>query len=278
MLYIQYQLPSLLDLTTSSQHSLSLSYGFWNPASFSSMHLNTNYDYTISPIVYNQKTEIDPDKGLVTISYPENMDNKTQFSSNVWTNFPIIKTKLSLRGNLRYSLTKSPIKINDQLDKTTSNTYNTGIGLSLTPGQKLVFDLRLNGSITDINYSTLTRFDQFYYSYTINSTIQWQFLKNTFFESTFKYYVYKNEKFDFDQKFPVWNASVRRLLGKGNKFEIRLAAFDILNQNLTINQYVNANYFQQTQTNTLTNYYMLSVTYNIKGFENKVEGHGRRFF
>ncbi|MEZ4908004.1 MAG: outer membrane beta-barrel protein [Saprospiraceae bacterium] len=263
------------DLNTSINHSVSLRYGYWNPANFSSFHISTTYDVTLSPIVYNQKTEISEDQGIITISYPENMDTKTQYSSWLWANIPIIKTKLSINGNLSYSLTNSPIKINDELDATKSNSYYFGVGMMFSPGQKFVLNVGANANITDMNYDLLDDFDQNYYSYNANSSVKWQFLKSTFFESNFKYSVYVNDKYDFDQKFPVWNASIRQLLGKSKKFELRLAALDILNKNVTINQTSYANYLQQTETNTLTRYIMLSLTYNIKGFETKMERRGR---
>ena len=92
-----------------------------------------------------------------------------------------------------------------------------------------------------------------------------------FFESNFNYSVYKNETFNLDQSVPLWNASVRRIIGKKSKFEMRLAAFDIFNKNVNINQYAAQNFVQTSKTNTLARYFMLSLTYNMKGFENKIQ-------
>jgi len=52
---------------------------------------------------------------------------------------------------------------------------------------------------------------------------------------------------------------------------MRLAAFDIFNKNVNISQYAAKNYVQASNTNTLARYFMLSVTYNMKGFENKIQ-------
>ena len=83
--------------------------------------------------------------------------------------------------------------------------------------------------------------------------------------------MYKNETFNLDQSVPLWNASVRRIIGKKSKFEMRLAAFDIFNKNVNINQYASQNFVQTSKTNTLARYFMLSLTYNMKGFENKIQ-------
>ena len=57
---------------------------------------------------------------------------------------------------------------------------------------------------------------------------------------------------------------------------MRLAAFDIFNKNISISQYARNNYIERSTTNTLARYFMLSLTYNMKGFENKIQKN--RFF
>ena len=52
---------------------------------------------------------------------------------------------------------------------------------------------------------------------------------------------------------------------------MRLAAFDLFNKNVDINQYAGRNYIEQSNANTLARYFMLSLTYNMKGFENKLQ-------
>jgi hypothetical protein len=77
--------------------------------------------------------------------------------------------------------------------------------------------------------------------------------------------------YNYDKSFPLLNASVRQLLGKKNRFEIRLAAFDILNKKQYIQQYATQNYYLRSTAETLTRYYMVSLSYNIKGYETKIK-------
>ena len=128
-----------------------------------------------------------------------------------------------------------------------------------------------SGGFNKMRYNDNKDHDQDYYNYTLRSSIKWQFVTRMFFESNFNYTVYKNETFNLDQSVPLWNASVRRIIGKKSKFEMRLAAFDIFNKNVNINQYASQNFVQTSKTNTLARYFMLSLTYNMKGFENKIQ-------
>ena len=208
---------------------------------------------------------------MVTISMPENMEQSTGISSWMWSNIPIVKTKLAVDFNAGVSYNKSPTRINGNLDRIQSNGVDLGANLNFTPGTKLVLTAGGSGGFNKIRYSENKDHDQKYYNYTLRSSIKWQFFTRMFFESNFNYAVYKNASFDFDQSIPLWNASVRRIIGKKNKFEMRIAAFDIFNKNININQYANQNYIQTSKANTLARYFMLSLTYNMKGFENKIQ-------
>jgi hypothetical protein len=165
----------------------------------------------------------------------------------------------------------SPTSINDVSDHTKSVGYDVGSNVNFTPGTKLVLAAGIGSGINKVRYTINTEHNQDFFDYTIRSSVKWQFISKMFFESNFNYSVYKNDQYGFDQSIPLWNASVRRILGKKNKFELRLAAFDIFNKNVNINQYATLNYIQTSETNTLSRYFMLSLTYNMKGFENKLQ-------
>ena len=272
-----YQVVGNPDLNTEKSHEIEFEFHYWNPASFSNINMNSSYTLTKDPIVYNQQTIFDPAKGALTISSPENMEKENSFRTNIWTNIPIVKTKLTISINANYNNSKTPTKINSILDDISSSSIGLGSNLNFTPDQRLVMTVGASTNFSKITYTTNSTHDQDFYNYTLKSAVKWQFEKNTFFESNFDYSVYNNDKFGFDQKLPLWNASVRRILGKSRKFELRLSALDLLNKNVTLSQYAAKNYVQKSETNTLTRYILLGLTYNIKGFDDKVK-QGRRHF
>jgi len=266
-----YQVVGNPDLVPENSHSTNLGCWYWNPSSFASIGGNLDFSITKNPIIYNQVIVFDSTSGMVTISTPENMDQSTSMGSWIWSQIPIIKTKLSIdfNGGLNYNI--SPTRINEVLDETRGlNTY-LGSNINVTPGSKLILTAGFWGNFSKIRYQVNDMHDQDYYYYTLTASVKWQFINRMFFESNFNYSVYKNEAYGFDQNVPLWNASVRRIIGKKNKFEMRLAAFDIFNKNLDITQYASQNYIVTSKTNTLARYFMLSLTYNMKGFENKLQ-------
>ena len=266
-----YQVEGNPNLMPENSHTVSTGLFYWNPASFANIGGSVDYTITNHPIVYNQNSVFEEGKGMITISKPENMEQSTGVSSWLWSNIPIIKTKLAVDFNAGVNYNNSPTRINNVLDHIKSNGINFGANVNITPGTKLVFTAGGSGGFNKMRYNENKDHDQDYYNYTLRSSIKWQFVSRMFFESNFNYTVYKNETFNLDQSVPLWNASVRRIIGKKNKFEMRLAAFDIFNKNVNINQYASQNFVQTSKTNTLARYFMLSLTYNMKGFENKIQ-------
>jgi len=149
-----------------------------------------------------------------------------------------------------------------------------GAGLSVTPGQKLVFDISADLNSTYTTYEVSADLTQNPVNSSLSASVKWQMFDKTFLESNIAYSSFSNDRFDFNREISIWNASVRRLFGPKNKIEVRLAAFDILNQRLTINQSATLNYVNRSLAPTLARYFMLSVSYNVRGYENKLKKNG----
>jgi hypothetical protein len=266
-----YQVVGNPDLIPENSQEINTGLYYWNPSSFLNIGFQVTGGITNNPIVYNQVTVFEPGTGMITISTPENMEQSKNINSWLWSNIPIIKTKLTVDVNGGVDYNNSPARINGVPDNSISKGISCGGNINITPGTKLVLTAGFWGNFNKIEYIINEKHNQDYYNYTLRSSVKWQFVTRMFFESNFNYSVYKNKEYGFDQAIPLWNASVRRIIGKKNKFEMRLAAFDIFNININVSQYATKNYIQTSKTNTLSRYFMLSVTYNMKGFENKIQ-------
>ncbi len=264
------------DLKPETSHSLSSSLNYWAPESFANFGLNVNYDLYDSRIVYNLVTEFIDSVGYRTTTKPENVKGGDNFSTWMWTSIPIVKTVLTINLNGSYWMGTSRAYVNNILNETGNMGYSGGFGVNLTPGSKLLLSANARVSFSDISYSIQKEQDQHIENHSIAATVRYQFISKTFFESNFSYNLYRNDRFGFDQSIPLWNASVRRIFGAKNRWEARLAAFDIFNKRLGISQSGAGNYVLQSTSNTLARYYMLSVSYNIRGYDLKMEGGRRR--
>jgi hypothetical protein len=265
------------DLSPEKSHSVSANLHYFNPANFASFGFWSDYNYFDSQIAYNQTIEVIDKIGVRTTTKPVNVSGGKRFSGNLWGGFPIIKTKLNVNINGGVNIGNTPSFVNNVLNETQNIGYNTSLSLDITPDPKLILTIRGKLGINDISYSIRKEQNQRILNNALSSSIKWNFVQKYFLESNFDYTLYRNDRFGFNRKIPIWNASVRRLFGKENKVELRLAAFDILNKRLAISQSGSQNYVIQSQAPTLARYFMLSATYNMKGHEAKLKKNNSFF-
>jgi hypothetical protein len=274
---LAYRIEGNPALQPQRSHNLNLNSSYWNPATMASCYMGANYQSYENQIVYNQTITMVDKIGMQTVSTPANVNGGTSFSLYAGTNFPLIKTKLTMNiyGNINNS--NSPTYVNNIENITKNHAYSVRTSFNLTPTPKLIMGISGYVNFNDITYSLSKEQNQNIRNYTASSSAKWQFATKSYFETNFDYSVYKNKNFGFNQSIPMWNASVRQILGKANRIEMRLAAFDIFDRNQSISQSGAENYILQTQAKTLARYFMLSFSYNIRGYETKLKKNGGMF-
>jgi hypothetical protein len=257
------------NLTPERYHEIDGRISYWNRASMTNLSLSGNVKFYDNQIVYNQFTEFVDKQGHITTSIPENLKGGNSFSSNFWTTFPLVKTKLTMTISCNGRLGNSPIFINNIENNTNTKNYGASLGFTLTLGQKLSFTAGSNVSQTFTTYSIQADRNQNYINYGTNAGAKWQMFKKTFLEGNYRFTNYTNRSFEFNRNIHNLNVSVRQIIGKKNQWEMRLAAVDILNQNQYIRHIAETNYIEYRVAPTLARYFLLTAAYNLKGFDVK---------
>ncbi|MCU0471024.1 MAG: TonB-dependent receptor family protein [Arcicella sp.] len=256
------------DLSPEKSHSINFSMYKFDPATFLNINIWGGYDIYLSQVVYNQTIDANT---FVTRTRPENLSGGKRFYLGTYCNFPIIKTKLTVNFNPNINTSLNPTFINGVLNESDNQNYNLRFGLNLTPSDKLIVGMNTTLGFNNIKFSLSEAQNQNIRNNSFDASVKWNFAKKTFFETNLDYRYFRNERFGFEQNIPIYNASIRRLFMKENKLEVRLAALDIFNKRQNIIQ----NGFQNTVTTqtalTLARYFMLSITYNVKGHVDKLK-------
>ncbi|HLG40335.1 MAG TPA: hypothetical protein VI461_11735, partial [Chitinophagaceae bacterium] len=78
--------------------------------------------------------------------------------------------------------------------------------------------------------------------------------------------VYKGLSDGFNQNYMLWSMAVAKKLFKKQDGELRLSAFDLLNQNQSITRTITETYIEDINTKVVKQYFMLTFTYNLKNF------------
>jgi len=236
------------------------------PSKFIQFTMSAAYTNYINQIVYNQTILKVEGTGYKTITRPFNVSGGNSASGQMQIILPLLKSKLRTTFRIIYTKGSSSAYINDLLNKTKNSNISGNIGFSSNITDKITLNIRQDVSYSYLNYSINNEQNQYFTNNTLSVIGNWQMAKKLFFESSMRYSNYRNKHYDINVETPIWNASLREIIGKSNRIEVRLAAFDLLNRTVNFTQRGTLNYFQTQYTPTLTRYFMLSVSYNIKGF------------
>jgi outer membrane receptor protein involved in Fe transport len=266
-LYIVEGNPDLIPQTT---HNAYAGFNMFNPASFTNLYINAYYNYNEDQIVYNRTISAD----LVTTTKPMNISGGNNYGTYIGFGFPLKKTKATFGVNTGISFSNNLTYINNIKNETNTDGYNFGARLDLTPSDVFTLYTNANWNISETKYSINTNQNQKILNANYNADMNIKMPKEIYFNGRLNYRTYKNDQFGFNQQVPILTLSVYKLVLKSKKGEIRLTANDVFKRNLGISQNANQNYYSERRVATLSRYFMLSFTYNMRGMTASVKRSG----
>jgi hypothetical protein len=248
-------------------HNLSAYFSYFNPGSFINFWANVYTTYYVNQIVYSQI--IDPQTNIIT-TMPENLTGGKNLGSYLNFGFPLKKTKATLGLNTQLNFGHNLTRINEVLNETNNQNYSIGGRLELTPKDWITFYANANINVTNTKYSINTAQNQTIYNNTFRGDLNLKLPGKIYLNTSLNYNSYRNDKLNFNQQIPILNSAIYYILGKAQKAEIRLSAYDLLNRNVVVSQYAGQNYTSTERIQTLARYFMISFTYNMRGVQAKM--------
>ena len=259
------------DLLPELQHNVNSGFSYFNPGSFTNLFVNVYGTYYVNQIVYSQLVNTET---LVTTTFPENITGGKNLGSYMSFGFPLKKTKATLNINTQLNFGNNLTNINRIRNQTENRNYTIGTRLDLTPTDWLTFYGNASIGRTNTRYSVSSGQNQQITNNSFNGDLNLKLPGGFYVNTNLNYRVFKNSQSGFNQRIPIWNASVYHILGKAKKAEVRLSSVDLLNRNVSITQYAGQNYRQDEQVNTLARYFLLSFTYNMRGVQANIRRNG----
>ncbi|MBN7815100.1 outer membrane beta-barrel protein [Algoriphagus pacificus] len=254
------------DLEPQVSHTFNTGFNMYDPATFVSLQFSFNSTFYQSQVVQNQT--IDPET-LVTTYKPGNVSGGQRFFPYLGFGFPIVKTKATAYISANPSYSKSLALINSIETETDTYSHNFAVNFNLTPIDWFSLNTGSSYRLSKTKYEQNPSQNQDIINWSAYSNMNIKLPKDFYFDVKFNYSRYKNESFGFDQNVPILNAFVYKLIGEAKKWEVRLSAYDIFKQNQTISQYAGQNFVSTGMIETLSRYFLLGVTYNMRGIEIK---------
>jgi hypothetical protein len=208
---------------------------------------------------------------LSTVYTPENISGGDNFNVYTYFGFPIKKTKVAMALNTSTGISKNLMYINNVLNENKGENFYLGTRLDLTPIDWFSWFISANAGINNASYSISTNQNQRFFNNSVQSNMVLQLPKLIFFTTDFNYTHFKNNKLGFNQHVPILNLSTYKVVGKNKKSEIRLSLYDAFKRNVRVNQNAFQNVISSSISQTLSRYFMVTYTYNMKGITAKVK-------
>ena len=200
------------------------------------------------------------------LSRPENLDKYWDLRSYFSFGFPLnfMKSNLELSGRVNYS--NQPGLINGQTNYNKNLGIGPGVGISSNLGEDIDFNISTRGNYNIVRSSLQENQNNNYYTQSTRLDLYWNFAWGFFVSTNVNNQWFTGLGEEFDQSVWLMNADLGYRFPPNQKFELKVTVFDLLNQNTSINRNVTDVYIENERTQVLRQFFMLSLTYNLRSF------------
>ena len=246
------------DLEQEFNHMIRLQFNSINPFRNKNLFLFLNMSRTDNKIVNS-----DVVAGGIKTSKPVNVDGIYNISGDISIGLPV----RALHGNINFGSNIGYYR-NKQIVNTVLNTSNTismgpNVRWDMSIGEKVSLNLGAGLNYNKTDYSLASARDIEYISQNYSAELDWELPAGFYFSTDFNYFINNQLAQGFNARVPFWNASLSKNILKFNRGQIRLKAFDLLDQNLGISRTSNMNYVEDIRQRNLRRFFLLSFTYSL---------------
>lgn len=254
------------------RHNLSLRYNKANPTKNTSLFAFAGVDLT-SDYLGNETYIVARDTQVAGIpllqgaqlTRPVNLDGYMRLRSFVNYGMPLAFIKSNFNLNLSANYGRTPGRINGAANESRNQQYGIGGVISSNINERVDFTLSSNTSMNYVRNSLQAALNSDYVQQTSRAAVTWYFLKQTLIQTELTHQYFSGLSDAFNQNYLLWNVAIAQKLFKG-RGELRLAVFDLLRQNNSIQRTVTDVYVEDQLSNVLQRYFLLSFTYQLRHF------------
>lgn len=200
------------------------------------------------------------------LSKPVNVNGYISARSFFTFGMPLKFIKSTLNWNAGFSYLKQPGLINNAQNISNSYNYNLGAVLSSNISEYIDFTLSYAANINTVKNTLQPTLNNNYFTQSIGINTNFLTKKGLFLNNDVSNESYKGLTNGFNQNYWLWNMAIGQKFLKGQKGELKLSVFDLLNQNKSVTRSVTSSYVQDQINQVLQQYFMLTFTYKLKTF------------
>ena len=273
--YQQYGNPNLKPAFT---QSLYLNMYKYDPKSGNSYSVYVGGGLSDNAVI--RETTID--RNGIQTTRPVNVDGTRNFNGSLFYSYQYKLNqnyRLAIRPNIYGYYSRTYISVNGNRSLQNNFNFNPSLYLNLNYKDKIEINQRYMPGYRQTTYNNSTYKNFYVRSHTSESELVIRMPKHVVWESMVNYTYNPQVAPGLRKSSLRWNAAVNYLFLKDDKGQLKLSVYDLLKQNINVYRYTGENFISDTQNTTLTRYFMLTFTYNLRNFTGgKVGGKDRSMF
>lgn len=201
------------------------------------------------------------------LTLPVNLDGYYSLRSFVMYSRPLSFIKSNINLNANANFIRTPGQINGQINVANSPTFGSGIGLSSNISKAIDFNLTYNVSYTSVENTLIKQQNNSYLNHIMGARVNLTFWERMVLSTDYTQTIFTGLSQGFNTNFTLLNVGMGYKFLKNKQAELRLSAFDLLNQNTNVSRSITETYLEDVRSNNLTRYFMLTFTYNLRAFK-----------
>lgn len=208
------------------------------------------------------------------LTQPVNLEGYWNASSFITYGLPVklVKSNLNLNAGVTYN--RTPSLINNAENDANTYALNGGVVLSSNISDQVDFTVSYSGYYNIVKNSIQAQLNNNYFYQLTSAKLNLMPWKGLVIGTDVTHTYYTGLSSSYNLNFVLWNAGIGYKFLKNRAADIRLNAFDLLNQNNSISRTVTGTYVEDAKTQVLRQYFMLVFTYNIRNFKTGPAGGG----
>lgn len=235
---------------------------------FAQTTIRSNY-ITNSSIIADEPITLE--EGIILekgsqLSRPVNLDGYWDFRSYASYGLPVdfIKSNVSVNGSINYS--HRPGMINEQVNFVDNSNFRLGLRISSNISEKIDFNFSTRSSYNVVENSLRPSLNNNYFYQSTRFSYDWIIWEGIVYRLDLNHRLNTGLAEGFDNSFMLLNMSLGMKFLGNDRGELSLNVYDLLQQNNNIRRNVTGLYIEDTRSNVLQRYFMLTFSYNLRHF------------
>ena len=254
------------NLLPTFMHSINLDFNSWKSISGKYTWMGLTYNYTNDDIASSTSY----DSIGRTVSQAINVIGNYNFNGYFGTSIPFFSKKLEVSPNLWASYSENKSLINGSVNNTQDIRSNISLDLRLN-FEKVSAGVSGNYSYNSAYSSLNNKSNTPYSTQSVSGYFNIKLPKNFFIDSDANYTINSKRSNGYNINYLVWNASLSKTFFKKENFILGIYAYDILNQNISVNRDISSNVVTDIKTSIISRYFLLKATFKFNSNKTKEE-------